>query len=137
LIQLSHEAVVHGSLENCSAWKFESFMQVLKKLVQSGKNPLAQVVKRIVECNFCPLLPGSNSSMKYSAESVTSTSPNMAIIQHTDISVKLSRYRQKGTEQVPTQNCSVKHIKRLNQFSSSHVIPRCWNLKRFMKTRHQ
>jgi len=78
LIHLSYEAVVHGSLENCSAWKFQSFMQVLKKLVRSGKNPLAQVVKRMVERNFCPFPPASNSSMKYSAESVSSASPNNA-----------------------------------------------------------
>jgi len=54
LIHLSHEAVVHGSLENCSAWKFESFMQVLKKLVRSGKSPLAQTACHVSESSLGP-----------------------------------------------------------------------------------
>jgi len=73
LIHLPRESVVHGSLENSSAWKFESFMQVLKKLVRSGKNPVAQVVKRITEQNMSAAASGCLNVGKRSARNSFST----------------------------------------------------------------
>jgi hypothetical protein len=49
LIHLAQESALHGSLENCAAWKFESYMQKIKSMVRSGHNPCAQIVKRVLE----------------------------------------------------------------------------------------
>ena len=39
------------SLNELSCFKFENFLQKLKKLVRSGQNPLVQVAKRLSEVN--------------------------------------------------------------------------------------
>ena len=49
LVHLPDVAVFYGSLENCSAYKFENYLQRLKRLVRSGRRPLAQVSRRIAE----------------------------------------------------------------------------------------
>ncbi|ODM88991.1 hypothetical protein Ocin01_17691, partial [Orchesella cincta] len=40
---------IHGSVDNFSAFEFESYMQVLKRLVRSNRLHLSQVVKRVQE----------------------------------------------------------------------------------------
>ena len=50
LADLVHE---FGSLDACSSFPFENYMQQLKKLVRSGNNPISQIAKRLSE------LPGS------------------------------------------------------------------------------
>lgn len=40
---------LYGSLDNCSAFPFENFMQQLKKKVRKSAQPLQQVVRRIIE----------------------------------------------------------------------------------------
>lgn len=50
LIHLADDVINHGcSLNNISAFKFENYMQSLKKMVRNSNNPIAQVVKRLSE----------------------------------------------------------------------------------------
>ncbi|XP_051553876.1 uncharacterized protein LOC127440871 isoform X2 [Myxocyprinus asiaticus] len=49
LLHLAEDAQNFGSLDNCSAFKFESYLHQMKKLVRSGKNVLAQVANRLEE----------------------------------------------------------------------------------------
>ncbi|ODM91659.1 hypothetical protein Ocin01_15024 [Orchesella cincta] len=44
---------IHGSVDNFSAFEFESYMQVLKRLVRSNRLHLSQVVKRVQEIDDC------------------------------------------------------------------------------------
>jgi len=52
LTHLSLEAEHFGKLDNSSAFIFENFMQQLKKLVRSGRNPVVQIANRVREKNF-------------------------------------------------------------------------------------
>lgn len=49
LVHLAQDVKVHGNLDSFSAFKFENFMQQLKKLVRKPKSPCCQVVKRLEE----------------------------------------------------------------------------------------
>jgi len=49
LIHLTDDAILFGSLDNISCFKYENNMQVIKKLVHSGNFQLNQVAKRIIE----------------------------------------------------------------------------------------
>ncbi len=51
MVHLADEVKEFGSLDACSSFPFESYMQKLKRLVRSGKNPIAQVAKRMSECS--------------------------------------------------------------------------------------
>ena len=51
IVHLADEVKEFGSLDACSSFPFENYMQKLKRLVQSGKNPIAQVAKRMSECS--------------------------------------------------------------------------------------
>lgn len=49
LVHLAQDVKVHGNLDSFSAFKFENFMQKLKKLVRKPESPCCQVVKRLAE----------------------------------------------------------------------------------------
>ena len=51
MVHLADEVKEFGSLDACSSFPFENYMQKLKRLVRSGKNPIAQVAKRMSECS--------------------------------------------------------------------------------------
>lgn len=65
MVHLPEEAMAFGSLDACSAFPFENYLGKLKRLVRSGKRPLAQVVKRLVEIpNFQLPVVASKSKLK-------------------------------------------------------------------------
>ena len=49
MVHLADEVKEFGSLDACSSFPFENYMQKLKRLVRSGKNPISQVAKRMSE----------------------------------------------------------------------------------------
>lgn len=49
LIHLADDAEKYGSLDNISAFKYENYMQSLKKMVRAHSNELSQVIRRVVE----------------------------------------------------------------------------------------
>lgn len=75
LVHLTDEAVEFGNLDMCGAFKFESYLYDLKRMVRSGNNPLAQVVKRINEKERIFLMRKQNPT-----EAVSVTRPNNSYI---------------------------------------------------------
>jgi len=55
MVHLPEQALAFGSLDACSAFPFENYLGKLKRLVRSGRRPLVQVVKRLVERPNSPL----------------------------------------------------------------------------------
>jgi hypothetical protein len=53
LIHLAAEAQEFGSLDDCSAFPFESYLGRLKKRVRSGKNPIVTLVRHMEGLEFC------------------------------------------------------------------------------------
>ena len=53
VIHLADVARRYGSLQNCSAYPFENYMQRLKRLVRSTTNPIVQVANRLSELKVC------------------------------------------------------------------------------------
>lgn len=74
MLHLADEVKEHGSLDACSAFPFENYMQKLKKSVRSGNNPLVQVVRRLSERRK-HIEKSLNESPK-----VSTTPPNNAFI---------------------------------------------------------
>ena len=75
LLHLRDEVSTHGCLDSCAAWYFESYLHQVKKLVRSGKNPTAQIVKRLKEHQ-----DGVNSSTSASVQEISTQSPNNAFM---------------------------------------------------------
>lgn len=55
MLHITEDAVQFNGLDNCSAFKFESYLHTMKRMVRSGKHPLRQVAKRIEERQPSPL----------------------------------------------------------------------------------
>jgi len=53
LVHLADDAERNGCLDNCSGFKFENYLQIVKKMVRSGRNPVIQVVNRMAEFEKC------------------------------------------------------------------------------------
>lgn len=51
-LHLPDDAMYHGSIEDCSTFRFENFMQVLKRMIHCNSFCLEQVVHRLLESEF-------------------------------------------------------------------------------------
>lgn len=52
LTHLTSDAKLHEGLDSCSAFPFENYLQHIKRLVRSPKNPVVQITNRLKEsCN--------------------------------------------------------------------------------------
>lgn len=57
MIHLADDVRTFGSVDNCSAFPFESYLQKLKRMVRSGNNALVQIVKRLGEVDNTVNIP--------------------------------------------------------------------------------
>ncbi len=55
-IHIASDVEEFGCLNHCRAFPFENYLQLIKRLVRSGKTPVAQVVKRLEERNTGKIL---------------------------------------------------------------------------------
>lgn len=49
MLHITDDAVQFNGLDNCSAFKFETYLHTIKKMVRSGTHPLSQIANRIEE----------------------------------------------------------------------------------------
>ena len=49
LLHLPEDAILNGSLENCSAFRFENYLHILKNKVKSTKMPIVELVNKIYQ----------------------------------------------------------------------------------------
>lgn len=68
MLHIADVARQFEGLDECSAFAFENFNQRLKRMVHSGRNPLAQVTKRLLE--------GQNMQMRTQERPIKCTRPN-------------------------------------------------------------
>jgi len=79
MIHMSAEARQFGCLDNCSGFIFENYLQQIKRMVRSGRNPLAQIVKRLSECSLsnaivspvCPVFSHKMPNNAYILDNIT------------------------------------------------------------------
>ncbi len=62
---ITSDAGKHAGLDACSAFIFGNYLQVLKLLVRSGKNLMAQVVKRLSELDSSEIKSDARCMMVY------------------------------------------------------------------------
>lgn len=65
LIHLANDVLSFGNLDNYSAFKFENYMQILKKKIRKGSQALTQLVNRITEEKGVIEKYGDTNSKKY------------------------------------------------------------------------
>ena len=49
VLHISNDVLIFGALDNCSTFRFENFLQFIKKLIRNGQKPLQQIIKRLSE----------------------------------------------------------------------------------------
>jgi hypothetical protein len=49
LLHLAEQVRHFGCLDTCGAFPFENYLQVLKKMVRSGRSPIVQITKHLGE----------------------------------------------------------------------------------------
>jgi hypothetical protein len=67
MIHLAAEAQQFGCLDNCSSFNFEIYLQQIKRIVRSGRNPRAQIVKRLSECSLSDSVECKNTVVSVKA----------------------------------------------------------------------
>lgn len=74
LLHLADDVKLFGHLDSYSAFKFENFMQILKKMVKKSSFPIQQIRNRLNERNF--YLDNNTESILKQKFNFTNKSPN-------------------------------------------------------------
>lgn len=89
LLHIAKQIKQYGNLQNCSAFPFEDYMQVVKNCTRSGNKPLAQIIKRLQEKEHLPLITSKASN----ATDIALTTPNNYYLTVDNRLVQLLRTR--------------------------------------------
>lgn len=68
LLHLANDAERYGCLDECSAFPFENYMQTLKKMVRSTKNPIVQIERRLHEEQLVGKVYANSSNVQVSTK---------------------------------------------------------------------
>lgn len=77
LSHLVEEVRIYGVLSNFNAYSFENKLQAVKRLVRSGKLPLNQIAKRILEDKF-------DEEYNYTEKKLLHDCPNVTLLKKVD-----------------------------------------------------
>lgn len=85
LTHIADDVTTFGSLDNCSAFQYENFLQFFKRQIRKGDRPLQQMVKRLGEMADSDFW--FNKKSEYSTEpSVSGLHENGPVIEGCDAS---------------------------------------------------
>lgn len=107
LLHLSSEAKKFGCLDNCSAFPFENYLQRMKKMVRSGKNPIVQIVKRLSELKTENIIKQAHAFSR-------KTKNNCFILENSlccEVLCPVSCMHERGEEELCLQKCKERLFK--------------------------
>lgn len=64
LLHIAEQCNIFGNLNNCSAFEFENYMQQLKRLIRQRRDPLKEIVARLLELDKLPIKPNKITSYR-------------------------------------------------------------------------
>ena len=114
LVHLADEAREFGHLDACAAFPFENYLQYVKKLVRSGRQPIVQIVKRLHEIDMHPVVTLTNKP------TIETASPNNCYIlsEHSCCEVE-EKSNEKGDDG------NLLYLCRVYRRTSSHFTTPC------------
>ena len=102
LLHLATDVKEYGHLNNYSAFKFENFMQQLKKMIKKGQFPIKQIINRLNEKEH--YLTAEKSSQYVKQFSLSTVPPNNYCIFENRI-IKIIEIKRNSLKGVVLSNC--------------------------------
>lgn len=82
LIHLSDDVKIFGSLDTFSAFPFENYMQIIKRMLRKAEHPLSQLHNRITEIRNCPKLLQHSRTSRNNTPAPLLAKPDNKILPH-------------------------------------------------------
>ncbi|CAI6363897.1 unnamed protein product [Macrosiphum euphorbiae] len=144
LVHLPMFVKIHGSLDNFSCFKYENYLQEIKKSIKSAKYPLPEITNRIIEKQkHClsekyqisnPVTVGKEVSIKIVSPYVSLADKiyEKITLQDLNITINTSKIKDKYVMLKNQNIVVVRHImKRQNEFEFKIIVQKFFNCLNF------
>lgn len=125
LLHFADEAAKYGSLDRCSAFCFENYLQRLKKHVRTGSRPIAQIVKRLDEVNKAK----SDMKVKSKMYELNNVYPNNVFIMDNNCCCEVLTLKHPETGSTSEMLCRVfKNVKPAFDYPCESSLVGCFKV---------